>query len=413
MLACCDPDIRRRLVDRKLNDLLSIAAAECPFYALAPRPKGPEGALALLRHWPVLKRSDLFVSGEQIRTGRPGKLNHTGGSTGEPVSFLQDSHYWRHNYADKVRTYRMCGFDIGNRGMWVWGSDSDSRTRYGVLSQILERIAGNIVRYRSFSMTHADRRRVARHILTFRPQLVVGYASFLEDLAQMVLHEGMQLTVGGIQSSAEVLTQPARQVIEIAFGAPVFDRYGAREFGNIAHECHAHHGLHVLQENNWVELLNDQDECVPEGDVGRIVVTNLNNYAQPFIRYDTGDLGVWDSRPCSCGRSLPRLERIVGRKNDVIRTASGQTIHGVYFTHLFFGMGGVHAFQVVQSSLDRILIRMVAPIALGEAERHIREEIRECSRGQLHVSFEYVSSISPSPSGKRRFVISRLEPGSE
>src|SRR5207302_1711333 len=107
------------------------------------------------------------------------------------------------------------------------------------------------------------------------------------------------------------------------FGCPVFDRYGCREVGNIAHECSAHRGLHVHSDINVVELLVGDRPAAPE-TAGDVVLTNLTNFVMPIIRYDLGDQAVASASVCTCGRHGPLLERIVGRQVDVTVSPAGK-----------------------------------------------------------------------------------------
>ena len=114
-----DPAARRRVIERKLHGLMITAKSETSFWTNHPCPASASDCLSALGTWPILTRNDLRVSARNLRTGHPGRVNHSGGSTGEPVTFLQDRNYWRYNYADKVRTYRLCGFESGQPAVWV------------------------------------------------------------------------------------------------------------------------------------------------------------------------------------------------------------------------------------------------------------------------------------------------------
>src|SRR5207249_8973126 len=113
---------------------------------------------------------------------------------------------------------------------------------------------------------------------------------------------------GAIISSAQTLPPETRALIEAQFGCKVFDKYGAREFSGMAHQCDAHRGYHVNAESYIVEVVRDGRPAA-EGEVGMVLVTDLNNRCVPMIRYQLGDLAVATSRVCPCGRGLPMIER--------------------------------------------------------------------------------------------------------
>src|SRR5258707_764531 len=125
-------------------------------------------------------------------------------------------------------------------------------------------------------------------------------------------------------SSSQTLPASSRAVMEDAFGCKVFDKYGAREFSGIAYECEAHEGHHVVAEGYIVETLRDGQPAKP-GEVGEIVITDLNNYCMPFIRYRIGDLAeVLPEATCRCGRGAPRLGAIEGRVQSIIQGTDGR-----------------------------------------------------------------------------------------
>ncbi len=130
----------------------------------------------------------------------------------------------------------------------------------------------------------------------------------------------------------------------------------------IAFQCCKHSSYHIAAENTIVEIVNDKDGPVEQGEKGRILVTNLNNYAMPFIRYDIGDVGVASEKSCSCGRGLPLLDSLEGRSVDVIVTKSRGKISGNYLYYPAdpnFAYWGIEKYQIIQEDYENILIKIV------------------------------------------------------
>jgi len=176
----------------------------------------------------------------------------------------------------------------------------------------------------------------------------------------------------------------------------VFDSYGCREISQIATECEAHNGLHIVFENQYVEQ-DGQD----------IIVTNLNNYVMPFIRYKVGDLAsAIDYSPCSCGRMSPRIVSLVGRDNDNIELPNGKVINGEFFEFLFFGIPSVIQYQVVfKRSTGRLQIKL----HLSESSDTIGTMLKQTMADKFGfnaVDVEYSDSFDKTPTGKLRFVYS-------
>ena len=152
---------------------------------------------------------------------------------------------------------------------------------------------------------------------------------------------------------------------------------------------------------------------VPAGEEGRILITNLHNYAMPLIRYDIGDMGLSSDAACRCGRGLPLLAGISGRVADVIFTPDGKTIPGIALPFSVFNSPVVQQFQIVQEELEKVVVRIVTyndnlPQQVDDVVTGIVAQFRTLFGNDMDISVELVDRISPTPSGKRRFIISNL-----
>ncbi|MCK5074211.1 MAG: phenylacetate--CoA ligase family protein, partial [Bacteriovoracaceae bacterium] len=182
-----------------------------------------------------------------------------------------------------------------------------------------------------------------------------------------------------------------------------------REFGDIAQECAKREGLHINCDRFVIEILNENIEPVAEGKSGELVITDLDNYGMPLIRYRIGDMASFKKTLCSCGRGLPLLEQVEGRTLDIVRAPNGNRLGGTFWTLLFRSRPGIKSFQVIQERLDEIIIKYVkdgsvANTDLLSFESHIHEKCGD----NLNVHFVEVSSILKTASGKTRFVVSKL-----
>lgn len=173
----------------------------------------------------------------------------------------------------------------------------------------------------------------------------------------------------------------------------------------VASECEHHDGLHVNADHLHVELLG-ADASVP----AELAITDLSNYGMPFLRYLNGDLAqAHPGGECACGRALPRLGRVVGRKLDMIRSSDGRLLPGEFFPHMFKDVAGVRNFQVIQSQLDRLLVKVVSDNAFGEVEeRYVRDQIARVLGGAVAIDLHRVDEIPLTPSGKHRVTISEV-----
>jgi phenylacetate-CoA ligase len=211
--------------------------------------------------------------------------------------------------------------------------------------------------------------------------------------------------------SAETLYDEWRTVIESCFKVPVYNRYGGRDIHLVAQECPSHKGLHINSEYLLVEIVKDGRPVSP-GQLGEIVVTRLDNYAMPFIRYRTGDLGIQAIDGCECGRSLPLLQKIEGRVQDAIVTGDGRIVSGLFFAHMMKDCLDVKEFQVHQLAINRLLILVVphAQRPFSSSDR-IRRITREYMGDNMEILFEIRKEIPFTRSGKRRITISHIRTG--
>jgi phenylacetate-CoA ligase len=181
----------------------------------------------------------------------------------------------------------------------------------------------------------------------------------------------------------------------------------------MACECEEHSGLHISVENSYVEILNEGRPTGP-GEIGDLVVTNLNNRGMPFIRYSIGDGAAWQTgEPCLCGRASPRLSSVDGRRADSFRTRDGRSIWAGFTGAAFRCLvhPTIRQFQVVQKNLDHIVVRLVPD---GEVPPITLEEITRTMKAAfgpgVSVTFEFPVEIPPLPSGKHQYALSEVLP---
>lgn len=338
--------------------------------------------------------------------------NYSGGSTGVPIRFWQDQRYRIDLGAATQRANRLAGLFTGARVAKLWGAPQDRRKIEGPLG----RARLWLLNQRYFDTFDMGPERMAAYhadLEAFQPDFIQAYASSALLMARFLRGRGLRPTYPrrAMISSAEKLTQAMRSEIEAVFPAPVFDRYGSREVSGIAAECDAHQGLHIAMSSYIVEVVDPRTLVpVPDGQPGEIVITVLNNYAMPFLRYRIGDLGILDRSTCPCGRPTDRLRELVGRTSDNFLMADGRIVHGEYFTHIFYGREGIEQFQFEQHTPDEYTLRIVPtaryrPGTSGEIESEVRQIIGPAARLQL----ELREAIPRTASGKYRFTLSHVD----
>jgi phenylacetate-CoA ligase len=202
----------------------------------------------------------------------------------------------------------------------------------------------------------------------FLPKTLLIYPSNLAALAQHCAANGVHIpSLREILTIGETLSPDVRAQAEGVFGAEVSDMYSSQEAGNIAMQCASSDLYHVMAENLIVEVLTEDGHRAGDGETGRVVLTDLNNFATPLIRYDIGDYAQ-AGPPCSCGRGLPTLKRILGRQRNLILMPDGSRHWPLVGFHKFRALAPVVQYQMVQEGRARILLKLVTerPLATGE-----------------------------------------------
>ena len=414
---CALADVQAAQWDR-LDKLLRHACRTVPFYQSI----GSSGdwqqasrAGALLARLPIVERTHLHASRDEFLSSERGKVlsRTSGGSTGEPVRVFLDSRYLAWNRASKVLFDAWAGYRPGQPKAVLWGARQDTRPERRPVS-VLARSLRNEEWFDAYDMSEESAVRHLDRMRTRAPRLLLGYAESLDALARIGACQGIPAPpVKAVMSSAGTLFPDMRERIGSYFNAPVFNRYGAREVGDIAAECSAHEGLHVNPLTHYVELLRPDGSPAKRGEIGEVVVTLLTNYAMPLIRYRIGDVATWAEAPCSCGCAWPILKQVEGRVTDHFVSMSGDLIHGGRLRTLLFDEDWIARYQWIQESkqLTRLLVVLrdeVSPDDVAGRAALVQHAALEVLGADVDVQLEFVDAIQPGPTGKHRFTISNV-----
>jgi phenylacetate-CoA ligase len=334
----------------------------------------------------------------------------TSGSTGEALYLYVDMRSQIYRRAEVIRNQEWVGIRVGDRTGTIWGAPMDlnkARTIRGRLHSWVN----NMLFLSSYELSDKSLELYEKKLNRFRPALLVSYPGPLTVFAEYLLGKGRGIpSIKAIISSAETLYPWQKELIESAFQTPVYNRYGCREFGDLAHECSKREGLHISIDRVFLEILDSNFEPVPPGETGEIVITDLENYGMPLIRYRIGDMGSLAKNSCSCGRGLPVIQQVEGRTLDIVRTPSGNSVGGTFWTILFRSQPGIKAFQIIQENIDEILIKYVSDTQADDPPLDLFvKRIQDTCGADFSVHFQRVSSISKTPAGKTRFVVSKLK----
>jgi phenylacetate-CoA ligase len=378
---------------RQLKVLLGYLENHSPFFADRLKSAGltARGMASLddLRRIPILSRADIQLSGKGFFTttvpkdqGRLGETQ-TSGSTGEPVHVRKtgvSQLYWN---AVAVRNHQWHRVPF--------------QCRYAIIRPTVERLAvqpdwgGGVAQlYRTgttqlipMSTSISEQ---AGLLAGYRPEILLVYPSNLRGLLDHWQEhgdapEGLRF----IRTIGETLTDDLRHsVTEALDGVSVINGYSSQECGTMALQCPDGAGYHVMSESHIVEVLDENDEPCGPGETGRIVVTDLHNLASPLVRYDIGDYAVVGT-PCACGRGLDPLERILGRRRNLVVTPDGERHWPLVGFHYFGDIAPVRQYQMIQETVEQITVRFVTDEPLTDVQK---EAFTSLIQGALGYPFE-------------------------
>jgi phenylacetate-CoA ligase len=413
------PQPMQAYVDEQLRTVLLHAYDQVPYYNRVWNEAGIDGSelahmtTARLPRLPITLKQNLRAAPEEF-VARDVAARHklhryyTSGSTGTPVTHICTSEaHRRFTAAREVRSFGWAGTSvrrsrsmIGGRLVVPKGVATPPYHRYNLAERQLY--------FSAFHIAPGCVQDYVRAFNRYRPRVLTGYAYSHYLLARMMCEQGLALDYepDALVLSSEKVTQEMKQVIRSACRARVYEEYGAVENCMLATECECG-SLHASPDFGIMEIVDEKGEPVPPGVAGRILCTGLLNEAQPLVRYEIGDLGVWSCESCQCGRRhLPVLQEIVGRLEDVIIGPNGREL--VRFHGIFIGLPSVLEGQVIQEASDRFVVKVVATTDFGSKEKNLIQSRFAERLGPVSVQIEQVRDIPRTDRGKFRAVISRL-----
>ncbi len=270
--------------------------------------------------------------------------------------------------------------------VWGWATD---RVYPGGTSALLE--------------VHTPVGQQMEWLIKEEPDYLLTYPSNLKSLLQRFRRQGTDLpSLRGVRTIGETLDPELRGECEEVLGVPLVDGYSAQEVGLIALQCPEHPHYHVQSESMLVEVLDHAGQPCRPGQIGRVVVTGLHNFATPLIRYELGDYAEV-GEACPCGRGLPVLKRILGRTRNMLRLPCGDEVWPKLRIHHYSDVVGeeIEQAQIVQETRERLQLRLVTKARLGKGqEEKLIRLLQEAVGYPFTISIRYPDALKRSKSGK-------------
>lgn len=361
----------------------------------------------VFRRIPSLTKADIraYMDFAEVARARASRRS-TSGSTGEPLVFGKDRVAARYMDAAMHQVYGWYGIHIGDREGRFWGRAITPR------AQLKQRIKDRLLNRRRLSAFQMDDENCARFWNTlqrFRPHYFYCYPNAVFEFADYLRRTGQpghELGLKAIICTGEVLFPHHEALLREVFRCPIVNEYGSTENGIIAFRC-PEGNMHVLAQNIFLEIVDDDGNPLPLGATGRILVTELHSTDVPFIRYTLGDTGALSPDPCPCGRSYPVLTVQSGRIDSFIITPTGKKVYDAVLAYAF-----KHTFKKFRGYQRRYDLLEVEYVPTDGCDAKVldglRRSLKEYLGADMHVEFKQVENIRLSQSGKAQYFVTEL-----
>lgn len=390
--------------DLHIKSLLEHAIKTTPYYKRL-------GGVQNISDFPVIRKRTIQDNFEAFQSNEyKDKSNFkvsTSGSTGVPFFLFQNKGKRHRNHADNIYFFDQSGFQVGDRlyELEVWRGHNQK----GKLKSWLQ----NAVQFDISRLTD-ERVKTFLELLkadTQRSKTLLGFASSYEIIAQYLEKNDIilkDLDINSAIANSEYLNPYTKTTLGKHLDTNVLSRYSSEEIGIIAQQTLKSPNSFVINHASYyVEILNlENDNPIETGEFGRIVVTDLFNYAMPIIRYDTGDiakLGIDKN-------GVMELEQIEGRKMDVIYDSKGNLVSSfVVYTKFYKYYKLLKQYQFIQQGEKEYEVKLNLQGNNFEFETDLINDIKTDFGQDARVTITHVDEIPPLSSGKRRKVMNNYK----
>ena len=398
--------------DNKLSDLITHAYMNVPYYHSLFTKQGVQPSditsTADLHKLPLLTRevirenqTDMKAQNYHEKSFEP---RTTGGSTGTPLHFYVEKGTWLANHMAFNRIYMdRAGYRLKDRIVSIAGSTKIFQHHPLHRTIVLS----------SFHMTDQNLQLYVSKIKRFKPKYITAYPSALTILSKYISEHTTEniKSIQAVFCHGETIFDWQRKLIEQTFDCRIFDQYGHREQSVLACTCEKNNEYHIFPEYGVVELIDEHGKPVTkENTSGEIVATGLHTHIFPFIRYKTGDIGIYTNQSCECGRKYPLIKKILGRtqeflvsKNDNLVSLTG------FYSVIPESSKNVKECQLYQDTPGEVVLHIVTDSEFADADiAAIKEGFHRRFKNDFSIQIQLVDSIPRLELGKFRFLVQKL-----
>lgn len=394
-----------RLQQKKLQSILRHAIDAIPYYKSF---KAYDNSAELkLSDFPVIDKKVITENFEDFQWPEAAEEelldNSTSGSSGISFKFKTDIASQAARMAYKFINHSWLGISRSDRKVWLWGAALDLSSSQTIRGKVRSWVTGEVY-LDSGDLSDQQLEKYYHFIRKFSPALITSYPGPMYEFALFCQKNKYTLpSLRAIISSAEMLYPYQRELIESVFLIRVANRYGSREFGDMALEDHTQQGMRINAGRVFIEVLDEELCPCAYGEEGDIVVTDLDNFGMPMIRYRLGDRGILLKNKSN---QSPRLASVTGRSMDVIKMANGKKVGGTFWTLLMRKKPGIRQFQMRQVSPNKLIVYYSKDEQFSEGLlEYLNSKIQLQLGGDVDVQFELLESFPLPANGKHRIII--------
>ena len=393
--------------EQKLLKLLNHSVSKSEYYKNLNIEIDEKNIRDSLKKFPILTKSLLKTNTELILTEPKNKLikNGSSGSTGEQTIVYWSKKEQTINRATQLLWWQWANYNIGEPLIQT----GINPKRLG-----LKKYKDLFFRTKYVQAFSHNKKDIVGFLEKLNPKIdyvFTGYASSLFIISKIALENNIKLNFKTAISWGDKLFDHYKSSIQDAFNCKTFETYGSAEGFMIGAQKDLDY-LYEMSTNVLVEILDDNNNEVAYGEIGNVLITNLNGYSMPLIRYKIGDLAIKlpaEKYPKNCALNLPIFQKIVGRDTDIVKTTSGNFMVVHSFTGIFEHVPEIKQFCVVQNNLSGIEILYIIDEGFNlQILSNIENQILECLNEPFEIIFKEVDEILPTKSGKPQLIVSNL-----
>ncbi|MDB4684335.1 hypothetical protein OAF68_01590 [Akkermansiaceae bacterium] len=338
------------------------------------------------------------------------KTVYTGGSTtGEPVVFIEDKRSGDYARAYFYLALYRLGWDLSKPWIKLWGRPELNRGIVQTVSKSVSYFLQNCAAFDAFNMSDDLFCNLYNRLAKTQHSHIYGYVNAIVEFAKYIETNRLRVEIGFILTTGEVLTEGNKLYLERIFECPVYNGYACTEINSVAYSDLKGDKLIINTERVYLEIVGEDDDLLPNGQIGRVILTDLQKRSFPLVRYDTGDTASVLEGKHSNGKKFYYLSDLNGRVSDVIRTTRGNTVHSIAIQFLladFFSELKIDLlkFQVVQKPDKSLEFRLDSRQVLDEAQRKDLK-LKLVKNLQKELTVVFTDEFSYTKSGKIKYFI--------